>query len=143
MNFSLLRIMWNDWPALACWVALPVVWIIHWGFPYLQRGAVPLPLALPAGVSVALLAVLFWRIKRVADLFAHGVAVSGTITDLRIARDRGRLEFEFEAGGTRLRSWMPVHKTRSLLSLARGDRVEVLHDRCRPRRAIVRTLFAR
>ena len=80
-------------------------------------------------------------IKRVADLFARGVAVSGTITDLMIAKDRGRLVFEFEAPGTRVRTWMPIHKTRDVLSLARGDRVDVLYDASAPRRAIVRTLF--
>ena len=145
MNFSPIRIMWNDWPALASWVAIPITWVIHFGFPYLQRGAAASPLAfpltLPVGVSVALIAVLLWRIKRVADLFARGVAVSGTVTDLMIAKDRGRLVFEFEALGTRVRTWMPIHKTRDVLSLARGDRVDVLYDAKKPRRAIVKSLF--
>lgn len=137
--------MCNDWPALASWVAMPITWVIHFGFPYLQRGAAASPLAfpltLPVGVSVALIAVLLWRIKRVADLFARGVAVSGTVTDLMIAKDRGRLVFEFEAPGTRVRAWMPIHKTRDVLSLARGDRVDVLYDAKKPRRAIVKSLF--
>lgn len=141
MNFSPIRIMWNDWPALASWVAIPITWAIHFGFPYLQRGAAALPLALPVGVSVVLVTVLLWRIKRVADLFARGVAVSGTITDLLIAKDRGRLAFEFEARGTRVRTWMPIHKTRDVLSLARGDRVDVLYDANTPRLAIVKSLF--
>ncbi|MDP3286843.1 MAG: hypothetical protein Q8M64_00920 [Methyloversatilis sp.] len=141
MNFSPIRIMWNDWPALASWVAMPITWVIHFGFLYLQRGAAAFPLALPVGVSVALVAVLLWRIKRVADLFARGVAVSGTVTGLMIAKDRGQLVFEFEALGTRVRTWMPIHKTRDVLSLARGDRVDVLYDASAPRRAIVKSLF--
>lgn len=141
MNFSPIRIMWNDWPALASWVAVPITWAIHFGFPYLHRGAAALPLALPVGVSVALVAILLWRIKRVADLFARGVAVSGTITDLLIAKDRGRLAFEFEALGTQVRTWMPIHKTRDVLLLARGDSVHVLYDANAPRRAIVKRLF--
>lgn len=59
--------------------------------PGARHGA--LPLALPVGMSVALVAVRLSRIKRVADLFARGVAVSGTVTDLIIAKDRGRLVF--------------------------------------------------
>lgn len=145
MNFSPIRIIWNDWPALASWVTIPITWAIHFGLPYLQRGAAasPLtfPLVLPVGVSVALVAVLVWGIKRVADLFARGVAVRGTITDLLIAKDRGRLVFEFEALGTRVRTWMPIHKTRDVLSLARGDRADVLYDASAPRRAIVKCLF--
>lgn len=141
MNFSPIRIMWNDWPALASWVAVPITWVIHFGFPYLHRGAAALPFVLPVGVSVALIALLLWRIKRVADLFARGVAVSGTITDLLIAKDRGRLAFEFEAPGAQVRTWMPIHKTRDVLSLARGDRVDVLYDVNMPRRAIVKCLF--
>jgi hypothetical protein len=133
MNFSPIRIIWNDWPALASWVTTPITWAIHFGSPYLQRGAAasPLtfPLVLPVGVSVALVAVLVWRIKRVADLFARGVAVSGTITDLIVAKDLGRLAFEFEAVGTPVRTWMPIHKTHDVLSLTRGDRKDVLRLR--------------
>ena len=141
MNFSPIRIMWNDWPALASWVAMPITWAIHFGFPYLYGGAAALPLVLPVGVSVALVAVLLWRIKRVADLFARGVAVSGTVIDLMFAKDRGQLVFEFEALGTRVQTWMPIHKTRDVLLLARGDRVDVLYDASAPRRAIVKSLF--
>lgn len=142
MRYSPVRVIWNDWPALASSLAIPITWIIHFGFPYLHRGAVPFPLGFPIGVSVTLTALLLWRINRVGWFFARGVAAVGVITDLLIAKDRGRLEFEFEVRGKRVRSWMPIHKTRAVMRLSPGDRVELLYDENEPARAIVRCLFS-
>lgn len=133
--------IWNDWPALATAIAVPITWILHLGLPFLQRKSVPLPLWLPAGLSVVLIALLVWRIGRVRWLFVHGVPVVGTVTGVWIAKDRGRLEFMFEIDGARVRSWMPVHKTKAVLSLSPGDRVDLLVDPGRPTRAIVKRLF--
>lgn len=67
----------------------------------------------------------------------------GVITALLIAKDRGRLEFEFEVEGKRVVSWMPIHKTKSVLSLSPGDRVDLLFDETKPTRAIVKALYAK
>lgn len=141
MSFSLRKVVWNDWPALATAIAVPMTWMVQFGFLYLQRKATPLPLWLPACLSVVLIALLSWRIGRVRWLFVHGVPVVGAVTGLWIAKDRGRLEFVFEVGGERVRSWMPIHKTKAVLSLSQGDRVDLLVDPGRPTRAIVKRLF--
>lgn len=143
MQYSLRKLVWNDWPALASFMAVPIAWAIHFGFPLIQRGPAPLPLWLPAVASVALVAVLVWRIRRVNWLFTNGMPVVGVITDLLIARDRGRLEFEFEVEGKRVISWMPIHRTKSVLSLSPGDRVDLLFDETKPTRAIVKALYAK
>ena len=52
--------------------ALPITRAIHFCFPYLWRGAALSPLALSVGVSVALVALILWRIKCVGKLFACG-----------------------------------------------------------------------
>lgn len=143
MKYSLRKLVWNDWPALASFMAVPITWGIHFGFPLTQRGAAPLPLWIPVVASVALVAVLVWRIRRVNWFFSNGVAVVGVITDLFIAKDRGRLEFEFEVEGKRVASWMPIHKTKSVLSLSPGEPVDLLFDETKPTSAIVKGLYAK
>lgn len=74
-------------------------------------------------------------------VFSNGTPAVGVITDLLIAKDRGRLEFEFEVEGRRVRSWIPIHKTKSVLSLSPGDRVDLLFDESKPTRAIIKGLY--
>ncbi|MFZ4287219.1 hypothetical protein [Variovorax sp. HJSM1_2] len=136
------KVVWNDWPALAASIAIPIVWLIHFGFPYLHRGAAPLPIWFAGIASVVFTALLLWRYRRIAWLFAHGQSAWGQVTGLRMVKDRGRLEFEFMHQDALVASWMPVHKTKDVLLLSRGDRVEVLFDLHMPTRAIVRRLYS-
>ena len=142
MKYSLRKLVWNDWPALAASMAVPITWVIHFGFPFVQRGGAALPVWLPTVASVALVAVLLWRIRRVSWFFSSGRPAVGVITDLRIVKDRGRLEFEFLVEGRRVVSWMPIHKTKAVMSLSPGDRVDLLFDKGKPTRAIVKGLYA-
>lgn len=91
---------------------------------------------------VALIIWLAWRISRIAKLFAYGKLTVGKVTDLRIAKDRGRLEFEFEYHGKSISTWSPIHKTKPVLSLTPGTAIEVLFDTSCPTRAIVKDLYA-
>lgn len=140
-KFSPFKVVWNDWPALALSVAVPVTWAIHGGFPLLNQGAGPLPLWFPVGGTVICTAMLLGRIGRMHRFFTHGKLTEGVITDLRIVKDRGRLEFVFEFEGVHVRAWMPVHKSKEVQALAPGDRVELLFDENKPARAIVKNLF--
>jgi hypothetical protein len=140
--FRALKVVWNDWPALAAAIAVPMAWIIHAGFAFLQRHAAPMPWWFPVGMSLAMAAVLVWRIARVRWFFVHGASVVGVVTELRIVKDRGRLAFQFDLGPRRVHAWMPIHRTRAVLALAPGDPVEVLYDPRQPARALVRQLFA-
>ncbi|MFP5402497.1 MAG: hypothetical protein ACLGH1_11190 [Gammaproteobacteria bacterium] len=142
MKISLRKVFSTDWPALAASVGIPIIWVIHFVFPHLQESALPLSLWFPVSLSGALIFWLFWRIGRVAKLFAHGQLAVGRITHLRLAKDRGRLEFEFEYQGKPISTWSPVHQTKAVLSLTPGTVVEVLFDTSRPTRAIVRHLYA-
>lgn len=142
MKSSLHKILSTDWPALTASLGVPIIWAIHFGFPYLRQTALPLPLWLPVTISVALIIWLVWRISRIAKLFAHGQLTVGKVTDLRIAKDRGRLEFEFEYQGKSISTWSPIHKTKAVLSLTPGTGIEVLFDKNCPTRAIVKHLYA-
>ena len=142
MKYNLRKVLSTDWPALAAAWGIPIIWAIHFGFPYLHPTALPLPIWFPAAISAGLITWLVWRIGRVARLFAHGQLTSGQVAHLSIAKDRGRLEFAFEYQGKRICTWTPIHKTKTVLALAPGAIVEVLFDTNHPTRAIVKHLYA-
>lgn len=141
MNYSIKKIILNDWPALTSAVGIPIIWGIHYAFPYLRPGAVHLPSWLPLLISAAFALTLADRISHIARLFEHGIPARAVVTGLRIVRDRGRLEFAFEYDGRRFASWMPVHKTEQVMTLIPGTAIEVLFNREKPEQAIVKSLF--
>ncbi|QSI76654.1 hypothetical protein [Niveibacterium microcysteis] len=129
MKPSVRAIIWNDWPALACALGIPVVWVIFTAFPVLKRldpSEVSFYVALATVISATLAVILIWRAKRIFNLFAHGTEVAGQITWVQIVRDRGRLEFQFEMNGKPMNGWTAVHKSKRVMSLAIGQPVRVL-----------------
>lgn len=142
MKYSFRKVLSTDWPALAASFGIPIIWAIYFVFPHLQKSALPPSLWFPASVSAALIIWLVWRIRRVARLFTHGQLATGQVTSLLLAKDRGRIEFAFEYQGKRVSTWMPIHQTKAVLSLAPGATVEVLFDKDHPARAIVKHLYA-
>jgi hypothetical protein len=143
MKYSIVKIIKNDWPSLAAAVGIPIVWGIHVIFPLIIRKSHGLPVLFPAVVTLLLLSLLYWRISRIARLFASGNTVTGKVTGLYIVKDRGRLEFSFEHNGTAISSWIPVHQTKQVLSFTDGTPVTVAYDGEHPTRAIIMELFAK
>lgn len=140
MKASFRKIVWNDWPALFSFVTLPIVWAIHFAFPYLKRGA-DAPLVFALALSVLAAAALVWRIARVRGLFASGVAVEGTVEAVRIVKDHGRLEYSYRVGDRPVTGWCAVHKSRQVFGLRIGQKLTVLVDREKPERSIMADLF--
>lgn len=141
---NILKIIWNDWPALFGAIFVPVIWIINFTWPYIRPSANNnedgiVFVAIPA--SIVALVLLMWRVVRVYRLFQRGEIVAATITWIHIVRDRGRIDFSYETGGTPHTSWMPVHRTEDVLSLHEGQQIEVLVDKRSPNTAIIRQLF--
>ena len=144
MKPHLKKILLADWPALFCSISIPGIWVIGLIFPFLRQGATfgrveILTIALPLSLIAA--GFLLWRVTRIQTLFSRGAAVRGNITRLRLVRDRGRVEFRYEFNGERLESWMPVHQSPEVLALRESQKVDLLVDAIRPRRAIIRHLF--
>jgi hypothetical protein len=144
MKPRLKKILLADWPALFCFIAIPGIWVIGLVFPFFRQSArfgrvEMLTIALPLSLIVG--GFLLWRVKRIQTLFGRGAAVRGTITRIRLVRDRGRVEFRYEFNGERLESWMPVHQSPEVLALRESQEVDLLVDATRPRRAIIRHLF--
>jgi hypothetical protein len=144
MKPRLSKIIWNDWPALFFSIAIPGIWIIGFMFPYIRRGAQfgaveILTVALP--LSVLACGFLVWRIVRIQRLFAHGRRIPARILDIKIVRDRGRLEFAYDLDGRTFCSWTPIHKNKQTLALYPNQEIEVLVDVSRPTTAIVHHLY--
>lgn len=144
MKPRLKKIVLTDWPALFCLMGIPGIWVIGFVFPFFREGAKfgrveMLTIALPLSLIAA--GFLLWRVARIQMLFRRGAAVRGHITGIRLARDRGRVEFCYEYRGERIESWMPVHQNLEVLALRVSQEIDLLVDATRPRRAIIRHLF--
>ena len=140
MKASLTKIIWNDWPALFALCAIPIIWIIHFGFPYLKKEAFA---PIEIGISVCILAAvaLVWRIVRVTRLFDSGEQTDGVVEAVRIVKDRGRLEYSYRVKEEIISGWNPVHKSKQVLSLRVGQTITVLFDRAQPKKSIVADIF--
>ncbi len=145
MKASLRAILWNDWPALAFWLGIPIMWVIYFAFPMIN-GSKPLSgsyaVFLPVVSTALLVGLLAWRVLRVRALFERGVEVPGEIRGVLIARDRGRLEYTYQWGEETLVAWSPVHKTERVLGFSFRQPVRVLVDASDPKKSVVRELFA-
>jgi len=144
MKPRLASIVWTDWPALFCALMIPAIWLIGLALPLFREsasfGAFEM-LVIAAPISSLSAGVLVWRILRIFRFFARGYLTTARITELRTAKDRGRLFFAYAYGSRQLNAWTPVHKTKQVKALEVGQEVEVLVDREKPESAIVRHLY--
>ena len=60
---------------------------------------------------------------------------------IRLWKDRGRIEFEYEYAGSKFRRGTAVHRSKEVRSLREGDAIEVVVDRTQPKRALIRNLY--
>ncbi len=140
MKTSLNKIIWNDFLALFAFCVIPIIWIIHFGFPYLKKGA-HAPIEIGIGVCFLAILALSWRISRVKSLFASGEKTDGVVLAVRIVKDRARLEYSYRVNEEIFDGWSPVHKTKQVLALQVGQKITVLYDRSQPVKSIVADLF--
>lgn len=144
MKPRLSRIILTDWPALFLLIGIPGIWLCGFAFPFVRRGAQfgafeMLTVALP--ISVLAAALFLWRVFRIRYLFARGEPAPAYITRIRLARDRGRIDFLYEFAGQNYESWTPVHQNRAVLALREHQQVEILVDPAHPSRAIIHHLY--
>lgn len=141
MQLSLQKILWNDWPALALAVAVPIIWIIAVAFPHIRPGAA-FSSTIAIVVSTACVFLLVARILRFKSIWNSGAVTDGRVVAVRIIKDRGRFEYEYEVEGAKIIAWRAVHKSKHVLSFRPGDPVTVAYDPNNPKRSIVRELFS-
>ena len=143
MKPALTKIIWTDWPSLFLVLAIPIIWIIYFVFPILKVSA-EAPILLAIAISTTSGVLLWKRISGINKLFSEGTTVAGRILAVRLAKDRGRIEYTYSTGEDFHRSWSPVHKTKKLLQLSEltpDDPIEVIYDPRKPQRSIIKDLY--
>lgn len=141
MKLSLQKILWNDWPALALAVAIPIIWIIAVVFPHIRSGA-EFNSMIAVIVSTLCIILLIARILSIRAIWNSGAVTEGRVVAVRIVKDRGRFEYEYEVEGAKVFTWRAVHKSKHVLGFRPGDSVTVAYDPANPKRSIVRELFS-
>lgn len=144
----------NDYAAFVslCLVILTLaalVMINGFGIVVTKRGivrmgegdALPYDVVFGTMLAIALLC-LICRFLRARALCVYGVEVSGTIVAVRFYRDRGRVSFEYRFGGTTYRRSAAVSANKLTQGFAEGSPVTLLVDERRPRRALIKSLYA-
>lgn len=146
MRPTLFSIVNTDWPALFAAIGLPMILVIAALYPHVfpvagSKWALLLEVGLPLASACA--GLLAWRCLRVLELFRSGIPSAGRITQIQLAKDRGRIDFSYEFNGTTHRCWQPVHQTRRVLALAPGQDVQVLVHPRKAGVAVIKDLFHR
>ena len=140
MSPSLTKIVCHDWPALFSLLFIPVIWIIHFTFPYIKSGA-SAPMWIATTISTAAIISLIWRVQRINKLFKLGIPTHGVCLGVQIKRDRGLFSYSYKVDDKDHLSWCPVHKSKYVLSFEIGQNITVLYDQSFPKRSIVKDLF--
>ena len=148
---KLTRIIGTDYGALLG-VILPLAGALLWagntffGFPATWRGRAiqqgdPTFIWIGVGMAVVGIVLLAWRLSVFRSLFANGHRVPGRVTSVSFFKDRGRIEYDYEYGGSALHGGHAVHKTKRTTSLEEGQTVTVLVDPGNPKRTILADLY--
>lgn len=140
---SLIRLIDTDYITLLALVFPLVAWGLYAAFKLTRAASPPDAIYIPlaAAVTAAALAVLVWRYRAFAHVFAEGVEVRAVIHTAAFFRDRGRLEFVYTYLGEKYLGSTAVHKNARTKVLQPGEQVTVLVDPGNPRRAFIRDLY--
>jgi hypothetical protein len=146
------QILKNDFLALLLLLAPVVTWGIYVakasgvlskpGRAATDSGPSPVFLAIAVGLTLLCLTILILRIRGMQRLFATGKVVTGRITSIYFADDRGRVEYSYSLGGQQRSGGMALHKTKATAALAEGQEVEILVDPDKPDRSLIARLYS-
>ncbi|WP_322508914.1 DUF3592 domain-containing protein, partial [Anaerolinea sp.] len=93
-------------------------------------------------LSLAGLALAFWRVRLIRRVIEEGVQMPATIVRASFFRGRGRVEVVYTYQGERVVSGNVVMKNKLTSAFQLGTPVTVMVDREKPRRAFIRELYA-
>jgi hypothetical protein len=146
---STARILWTDYPAFLSAAFIVAVWLIYLAWtpswreegPIIQDWMAPYALSLVIGITFICVAVITYRVLMLRALFRNGQVVSGRITSVSLARDRGRVEYVYAYHNKAYESGADIHRNKQTKELKEGERVDLLVDRNHPERAFIRDLY--
>lgn len=141
MKPNLTKAAWNDGYLGRSWIALAVLTVI---MLLLFLGVLPSEaIYYPVfGSLMALMALLFvWRLILVLLLFRRGKVVEGIVERISMFRDRGVVTFFFILGETFVKAKQPIMRNKTTLALTPGQKVQILYDEKKLKRALILELY--
>jgi hypothetical protein len=150
---SVARVIWTDFGSFSAAILPVISWVLFVVLASLGslpditgRGRDPLTHApsdiyLAIGFTVVMTPILLWRVLSIRGLFADGIAVPGTITDLSFFRGRGWVKYTYTHQDVTYRGWNSIMKTGRAGTLKPGDQVTIVLRRENPKRAAVCELY--
>jgi hypothetical protein len=82
-----------------------------------------------------------WRYGKIRHTFMTGLETKGTVVSVTQFKDRGRIEAEFSHGGRTHRIGNPVHLTKQVRAIQKGQTVTIVHCVNDPKKAFIKDLF--
>ena len=150
---SVLRVIWTD-PISSFAAMLPVtMWVLFIVLASLGRVPditgrgrdpfthAPSDIYLAIGFTVVMAPMLLWRVLSIRGLFADGIEVPGTITDLSFFGGRGWVKYTYTYQDVTYRGWNSIMKTDRSGTLKPGDQVTIVFRPDKPKRAAIRQLY--
>lgn len=154
MQVSVIKILKSDYIAVLSLIA-PIVAVIlyidaqYFGllYQFFSRGRLTEPLDPSFFLALALITLciciplFILRIKKIQKHFHDGLEVMGEIVYLKLWKDRGRVEYEYEIGGKKYRSGNGVHRNNFVNSLAEGQKLPIIVSKTNYNKGFIKDLY--
>jgi hypothetical protein len=114
---------------------------MYFAFLLFDLGDASVFLPIAAIMSAFGLILLVWRVSIINAVFAAGHEAEATITGTSFFRGRGRIEYTYLFQGSHYNSGNAVQETKATNAVQVGNKVIVLVDPNRPKRAFIRDLY--
>lgn len=148
-QLSIKKILWTDYPAFIYTSLAVVAWVVYLAWtpawrkdgPIIQPELAPYALAIALIFSFLCICIVFYRFHAIKSVFEKGIEVRGKITEIKMPRDRGKVNYSFFYNSKEFSSHAILHRNKQTLALKQGDRVTLVIDPEQPIHAFIRDLF--
>ena len=140
-ELTLKRILWTDYTAYALAMLVVGFWLAILVLLFTRQGAPDLLYYLAIAATVFALVGISLRFKQLQRIFQADQQADGLVERVWFMRDRGRVEFSYTFQGEKYLSASSLHRTKETLAIQIGDKITLVVDPKRPRRAYVRHLY--
>ena len=148
---SVMTILWADFPAFMAALFPFIVAILAMvvafagsmpdprGGEDITQSDLPYLLGFGAILIVVCVPLLLYRVHRARRLLRGGHETPGTVTSARLSRNGSRLKYEFKHASKKYKQSVLIPFW--IENIDEGDRVTVVLDPARPKRAIIKELY--
>lgn len=152
MKPSLQKIIWSDYLTLVSVLFPIILWLIYLDsittqFSHMLSSKTDEPIDpaifiwIAVGGSATFIPILLYRVSAIYKHFTDSEIVEGTITMIRIIKDRGRVEYSYHYSGQTYHTGNAIHKNKFTKSLREGDHVDLAVSRSNPSKALIKEMY--